>query len=84
MAKGQIRLQLVNTRSSDRTLMLEPWTTEYVLKPQTIYEIIAEGDTSLPIRIELTAEGITVGALDSEGAGMSILENGKRVASTQQ
>ena len=73
-----VRLQLVNERLSEQTLMIEPWTTEYSLVPNHVYDIIAEGDTSLPVRVELTQEGITVCSLDSEGATVTVLEDGKQ------
>jgi hypothetical protein len=54
--------------------MIEPWTTEYTLMPLRSYEIVAEGDVSLPVRIELTREGVTVCSLDSEGAVIFVLD----------
>lgn len=72
---GCVRLELVNAQREEQTLLVEPWTTEYALAPGQIYQIISEGDTSLPIRIELTSEGITVCALDAEGATVSVRQN---------
>ena len=74
--QGRIRLHLINATNAERTLTIEPWGTEYSLEPGMVYDIVAEGDIRRPIRLELAADGLTVGALDSEGATLRVLKAG--------
>lgn len=74
---GRIKLKLKNSLATPRTVVLEPWTTEYVLAPGRTFEIVAEGDLSYPVEIELFEEQVIVYSLDSEGAMLRVFENGK-------
>lgn len=76
---GVVTVGLRNTLKVECTLMVEPWTTEYVLQPGKRYEIRAEGDLSLPLEIELTEEGVTFCSFDSEGALVTVLSEGAEV-----
>ncbi len=77
---GVVTVVLKNALRSDRTLMVEPWTTEYTLQSGQRYEVRAEGDLSLPLEIELTDEGVTLCSFDSEGALVTVFFDGVEVA----
>jgi hypothetical protein len=76
---GRINLKLTNSLGTPRTVVLEPWTTEYVLAPGRTFEIVAEGDLSYSLGIELFEEQVIVHSLDSEGAMLTVFENGKEL-----
>jgi hypothetical protein len=77
--EGRIRLKLKNTLGAARTVVLEPWTTEYVLGPGRTFEILAQGDLTYPLEIELFEEQVIVYSLDSEGAILTVFENGREL-----
>ena len=70
---GVVTLRLRNSLQERRTLILEPWTTEYVLEPGQTVVLVAEGDLSLPLEIELFEDQMIVYAFDSVGALLSVL-----------
>jgi len=74
-----VALKLTNSGDAKRTVILEPWAGEYVLGPGRSYEIIAEGDLGRPLEIEFDNETVTVYSFDSEGALLTIFENGKEL-----
>jgi hypothetical protein len=76
---AQVKVKVKNSLSVPRTVVLEPWTTEYLLPPGRTYEILAEGDLSYPLEIELFEEQIIVYAFDSEGAMLSVFQDGREV-----
>jgi hypothetical protein len=78
--RGVVTVGLRNTLKVESTLMVEPWTTEYILRPGQRFEIRAEGDLSLPLEIELTEEGVTFCSFDSQGAVVTVLSEGAEVA----
>jgi hypothetical protein len=75
----RITLHIVNTESAERTLMIEPWTTEYSLTPKDEYQLALKGENGRPIRIELTPDGLTVCAIDSKGATAEVTRGGEPV-----
>lgn len=77
---GTVTLRLRNSLDAPRTVFLEPWTDEYALNPGQTCDIVAEGDLSLPLEVEVDAERIVVHCFDSKGAFMRVLSiNGERV-----
>jgi hypothetical protein len=79
MAHGKVTLRLTNQLDSSRVVVLEPWTGEYTLRPGKSFEIIAEGDLSLPLEVELVDDRFMVCAFDSAGALLRIYQDGKEV-----
>ena len=59
--------------------MLEPWTGEYTLRPGTSFEIVAEGNLEYPLEVEIVEDRILVYSFDSEGAMLTIFQNGKEL-----
>lgn len=78
-ATGRITLRLRNSLTGPRTLILEPWTTEYTISPGRAYDIIAEGNLSLPLEVELADDAVTIYAFDSSDAMLTVLEDGKEL-----
>ncbi|GHG75924.1 hypothetical protein [Comamonas sp. JC664] len=77
---GTVTLRLRNSLDASRIVFLEPWTDEYELKPGQTCDIVAEGDLSFPLEVEVDAERIVVYCFDSKGAYMRVLSiNGKSV-----
>lgn len=79
MAQGTVTLKLTNSLGSARVVVLEPWTGEYTLDSGKSLEVIADGDMSLPLEIELVDDRIVVYAFDSAGAILRIFQDGKEL-----
>jgi len=69
---GHVTLRLTNHLSHPRTLILEPWTTEYTLQAGDSIEILAEGDVSLPLEVEVANNSWTLHCFDSQGALLTV------------
>jgi hypothetical protein len=79
---GRIRLQITNSLSSARILMIEPWTGEYPLPPGKSLDVLAEGDISYPLEIKVTEEQFIVYGFDTTNSLLTVLEwSGARVIS---
>jgi hypothetical protein len=73
---GTFRFRLANRLSSDRTLILEPWATEYPFPPGKTYEIVGTGDLNAPFEIEWYDDRVVVYSIDTEGAMMTVFDDG--------
>lgn len=78
-ATGSIRLKLTNSLPVARQVILEPWTGRCPLEPGQSFVIVAEGDMTEELEIELFDETVTVYALNSEGAMLTILQDGVEI-----
>jgi hypothetical protein len=78
---GTVTLKLTNRLSRTCKVVLEPWTGEYSLKPGATFDIVAEGDLGLPLELEISAERLTIYSFDSEGALLTIIQNGEELRS---
>ena len=77
--QGRITLKLTNQLSDQRTVVLEPWTGEYKLRPGETLDIVANGNRDLPLQVELNEDRIIVYCFDSAGAQMSIFRDGQEL-----
>ena len=76
---GKVTLKVTNKLGEARVLIIEPWASEYVLPPGRSFDVIAEGDLSYPLEVELTPDRITVYAFDSAGAMLTVHNDGREV-----
>jgi hypothetical protein len=76
---GKVTLRLTNRLNEPRTLILEPWTTEYTLQAGDSIEILAEGDLSLPLEVEVDSTQWTLYSFDSKGALLTVTREPGRV-----
>lgn len=72
----RVTLHLTNSLDTPRTVVLEPWTGEYTLRPDRSFDIVAEGNSEHPLQIELSDDRVIVSCFDSAGAQMSIFQDG--------
>jgi hypothetical protein len=79
MVNGKITLKLTNSLDRPRIVVLEPWTGEYTLRPGTSFEIVAEGNLEYPLEMEIVDDRILVYSFDSEGAMLTIFQDGKEL-----
>ncbi|MCP3098372.1 hypothetical protein LZ198_05695 [Myxococcus sp. K15C18031901] len=79
MANTKVTLKLRNTTADALEVVLEPWTGQYRLPPGVAFDVVAEGDISLPLEVEIFEGRIIVYSFDSEGADMDIFHNGQKV-----
>lgn len=79
MVNGKVTLKLTNSLDRPRIVVLEPWTGEYTLRPGTSFEIVAEGNLEYPLEMEIVDDRILVYAFDSEGAMLTIFQDGKEL-----
>ncbi len=79
MAHSKVTLKLTNSLDRPRTVVLEPWTGEYTLRPGTCVEIVAEGSLDYPLEVELVDDRVVIYAFDSEGAMLTIFQDGKEL-----
>jgi hypothetical protein len=63
----------------DAILIIEPWASEYVLPAGKSFDVIAEGDLSCPLELEVGQDHITIYVFDSAGAIVSVQDNGEAV-----
>ena len=74
--QARVTLRVTNNLDTARTVVLEPWAGEYTLRPGGAFDVVAEGDINHPLQIELIEDRVIVYCFDSEGAEMSVFENG--------
>lgn len=72
----QVKIRLTNSLATPRVVVLEPWAGEYTLAPGRNFDILAEGDLSLPLEVEFTDDRVIIYAADSEGAMLRIFSDG--------
>ena len=75
----RLTLKVTNKFDEPRVLVVEPWASEYLLPPGKSFDVIADGDLSYPLEIELSADHITVYAFDCAGAMITIQHGGRAV-----
>ena len=80
---AKVTLQLTNNLGVARTVVLEPWTGEYTLRPGETFDIVAEGDLAYPLQVELSEDRVVVYCFDSAGAQMAIFSDGKELKISQ-
>lgn len=76
---ASVTLRLTNHLSVSRTVVLEPWTGEYTLEPGKSFDIVAEGDLTHPLVVEISEDRFVVCAFDSVGAMLTIFADGKEL-----
>jgi hypothetical protein len=74
-----IKIKLTNRLSTPYKLMLEPWTGVYTLESGKTFDILAEGDITLPLEIEICEDRLILGAFDSAGALLTVFQDGKQL-----
>lgn len=79
MPDGKVTLKLTNILAQPRTVVPEPWTGEYTLRSGKSFDVIAEGDLTLPLEVEIKDERIVIYALDSKGALLRIFQDGTEI-----
>lgn len=79
----KVTLRLMNSLDVARTVVLEPWTGEYTLQPGRSFDIVAEGDISYPLQVELSEDRVIVYCFDSAGAQMSIFQDGTELTTSE-
>jgi hypothetical protein len=80
---GRVTLRLTNRLSAPRTVVLEPWTGEYTLEPGKTFEIVAEGDITYPLEVEVSDDRFVVYAFDSAGAMLTVFADGKELTTSE-
>ena len=75
-ANVTVMLKITNCLATPRTLVIEPWTTEYDLPPGKTLDVVARGDPKYPLEVEVEEGRIVVTSFDSAGATMSVLDRG--------
>jgi hypothetical protein len=76
---GRVTLKVTNKLDEPRVLIIEPWASEYLLPPGKSFDVIADGDLSYPLEVELAGDHITVYAFDSAGAMITVQHEGREV-----
>lgn len=79
VANAKVTLKLRNTTAAALEVVLEPWTGQYRMPPGVAFDVVAEGDLSLPLEVEILEGRVIVHCFDSEGADMNIFHNGEKV-----
>jgi len=79
----KITLRLTNSLESDRTVVLEPWSGEYTLRPGKAFDIVAEGDPTSRLEIELSNERVIVYSFASVDAQLSIFQDGNEILTSE-
>lgn len=79
----RVTLRLTNSLEIARTVVLEPWTGEYTLRPGKAFDIVAEGDVAFPLQVELSDDRVIVHCFDSAGAEMSIFQDGQELTTSE-
>jgi hypothetical protein len=79
----RMTLRLTNRLRVARVVVLEPWTGEYTLQPGTSFDIVAEGDMSYPLEVEVADDRIVVYCFDSEGASLTIFQDGQELVRSE-
>jgi len=80
---AKVTLQLTNNLGTARTVVLEPWTGQYTLQTGETFDIVAEGDLAYPLKVELIEDRVIVYCFDSEGAQMTIFNDGKELKTSE-
>jgi hypothetical protein len=78
---GQVMLKITNSLPHARLLMIEPWTGEYPLPPGKTLEVLAEGDLTYPLEIEVTEERFIVYGFDTKNSLLTVFDNGTELKS---
>jgi hypothetical protein len=76
---GAFRFRVTNRMSVARTLVLEPWATEYHFPPGKTYEIRGEGDLRAPFEIEWYDDRVVIYSIDTKGSLMTVFEDGREL-----
>jgi hypothetical protein len=80
---ARVTLRVTNSLEDARTVVLEPWTGEYTLQPGKSFDIVAEGQLSFPLQVELSENQVIVHCFDSAGAKMSIFQDGTELTTSE-
>ena len=78
---GRVLLKITNALPHSRLLMIEPWTGEYPLAPGKTLEVLAEGDLTYPLEIEITEERFIVYGFDTTDSLLTVFDNGVELKS---
>ena len=73
------RFTLKNSLPELRYVILEPWAGRYSLPAGQSVDIVAEGDESHHLEVDLYEDTVTVSSLGSEGAMLSIFRDGVEI-----
>jgi hypothetical protein len=71
-----ITVKVANNLASPRTLVIEPWLTEYALPQGKSLDVVPTGDPKCALEVNVDDERITVFCFDSAGATMSVRDQG--------
>jgi hypothetical protein len=77
----RVTLKFSNKLPTQRTLVLEPWSGEYLLAPGKTLEVVAEGDTSYPLEVELDEDRIVLYGFDTTDSMLTVFEDGRELKS---
>ena len=80
---AKVTLRLTNSLDTARIVVLEPWAGEYTLQPGRCFDIVAEGNISYPLQVELSDDRVIVYCFDSAGAQMSIFQDGAELTTSE-
>ena len=80
-ASRSVTLKVTNSLDSSRILMIEPWTVEYSLPPGKTLEVLAEGDLSFPLGIEIAEDRIIVHGFDTTDSMLTVFDSGRELKS---
>lgn len=83
MPDGKVTLRVTNRLDRPRNVVLEPWTGEYTLQPGSSFDIVAEGDLSRPLEVEVVDDRIVLYAFDSAGAMLRIFQDGSELLKSE-
>jgi hypothetical protein len=75
---SSISIKLTNRLSTLYKIMLEPWTGVYTLESGKSFDIVAEGDITLPLEVEVCDDRLILTAFDSAGALLTVFQDGKQ------
>jgi hypothetical protein len=75
-AQGRITVRIRNSLRMPRIVVLEPWSSQHTLASEQAFDIVADGDLSLPIEVELFEDTIIVHGLDSAGSTLRVFSDG--------
>lgn len=77
MVDHMVTIQLVNSRSTDTVVRLEPWADEHIIPQGVTYEVVARGPQGGTLEVEFGDDAVTIWCW--EGSVVSLLHEGARV-----
>jgi hypothetical protein len=81
IAPVRFTLRVTNRLEGVRTVVLEPWTGEYRVRPGEQLDIVVEGTPVTPLEIELNGDRLVLATFDSADAMLTAYRDGRELRS---